>query len=460
VTKPAVPRAGHDDGKVVEIDAIDGAEWERDQHTPQAPVAGLAALVRQTAPVRIEPRPKQPATQPPRAQEPAAPRAATAKGRGRPPRPPAKQAPPAAATPSFETETAPAGASPSFETVTAPAMLSLAAETAQAPRDDDASAAPHHVPPEAVRLPLAAPPSEPIPAPALLIPRPVVVEPEHRLRAAPDHTPAPPALDSFAPPAHTDSPDAATIRPKLASRRVIAIAGATIAAVVAVIVVAATRGAAPGARPAAVAAPTRPPMSAHAVAIDPPPPPARPEHAPAPAARPSPTAAPAADDPPASSLEPARARAAEPREHHIVAAKPHRLRPLPAYRGNRKVSRTVALQPAPHEEPESTEDEPAIARARGAYDAGNQALFAGDSAAAIRAYRQVLGYAPTYAAGFRGLGLAHAQQGDIGAAVMALRTYLTLAPHARDVALIKKRIAILQAQSAERSAQRQAGSSP
>ena len=90
-----------------------------------------------------------------------------------------------------------------------------------------------------------------------------------------------------------------------------------------------------------------------------------------------------------------------------------------------------------------------------AYDTGNQALFAGDSAAAIRAYRQVLGYVPTYAPGFRGLGLAHAQQGDIGAAIMALRTYLSLAPSARDVALIKKRIAILQATSAaERSAQR------
>ena len=43
---------------------------------------------------------------------------------------------------------------------------------------------------------------------------------------------------------------------------------------------------------------------------------------------------------------------------------------------------------------------------------------------------------------------------DTSAAVMALRTYLSLAPHARDVALIKKRIAILQAENAEHSAQR------
>ncbi|MGH9885647.1 MAG: tetratricopeptide repeat protein, partial [bacterium] len=120
----------------------------------------------------------------------------------------------------------------------------------------------------------------------------------------------------------------------------------------------------------------------------------------------------------------------------------------------RKATKAVAVRPAAHEE-DPTEDQPSIARARVAYDAGNQALFAGDSAAAIRAYRQVLSFVPTYAAGFRGLGLAHAQQGDIGAAVMALRTYLSLAPNARDVALIKKRIALLQAASAERSAQRQ-----
>jgi regulator of sirC expression with transglutaminase-like and TPR domain len=122
----------------------------------------------------------------------------------------------------------------------------------------------------------------------------------------------------------------------------------------------------------------------------------------------------------------------------------------------RKAAKALAVRPVAREEPaDPVEDEPSLSRARVAYDAGNQALFAGDSAGAIRAYRQVLGFVPTYAAGFRGLGLAHAQQGDVGAAIMALRTYLTLAPQARDVGLIKKRIAILQAASAaERSAQR------
>src|SRR5262245_54825546 len=76
------------DSNVVEIDAIAVAEWERDQHTPQAPAAGLAALVRQTAavPVAVEPRPRMPTER---------------LGRRRPPGPPpASQAIPRPAAPS------------------------------------------------------------------------------------------------------------------------------------------------------------------------------------------------------------------------------------------------------------------------------------------------------------------------------------------------------------------------
>jgi hypothetical protein len=459
VTKPAAPQTSKDAARapgpapeqVVEIDAIDVGEWERDQHTTEAPVAGLAALIRQTAPqqARVEPRPKRhAATQPIRVDQAAA-RTAPANRRGQPPNPPASPV-------------APAAESPSFEAVTAPAMLSLAALAA---RRDEAAAASKHLAPGVVRLPLTAPPSGPITNPALMMPRPVVVESEHRLRAAPDHTPAPPApippappaLDAFEPPARTDSPDVPALRPSLASRRVIAIAGATIAVVIAVIFVAATRGSAPSdhrSKPAATAPARVTPTAAHAVVVERPPAPA-----PAPSAQPLPPPPPpsAAADPSAASPAPERATARTTlalRDEPLVVAKPHRPRPTPAYRGNRKPSRAVAQRPVAHEESEPVEDEPSIARARVAYDAGNQALFSGDSAAAIRAYRQVLGYAPTYAAGFRGLGLAHAQEGDIGAAVMALRTYLSLAPRARDVALIKKRIAILQAASADRSAQR------
>ncbi|MDB4956792.1 MAG: hypothetical protein JWO36_4361 [Myxococcales bacterium] len=90
-------------------------------------------------------------------------------------------------------------------------------------------------------------------------------------------------------------------------------------------------------------------------------------------------------------------------------------------------------------------DEPALERARTAYATGNQRLFAGDADGAIRAYQQALGIYPGYVAGYRGLGLAYAQQGDNAKALQALRTYVTSVPKARDVALLKKRIARLQA---------------
>lgn len=107
-------------------------------------------------------------------------------------------------------------------------------------------------------------------------------------------------------------------------------------------------------------------------------------------------------------------------------------------------TKAAAGQPASHDATVETEDgEPATARARAAYNAGNQALFEGQSDAAIRAYRQALSAAPTFAPGFRGLGLAFAQRGDTGSAVMALRVYLNMAPHARDAALIKQRVADL-----------------
>ncbi|HTR51867.1 MAG TPA: hypothetical protein VMJ10_14225, partial [Kofleriaceae bacterium] len=39
------------DAAVVEIDAMDVAEWERDKHTPLAPTEGLAELVKKSADV-------------------------------------------------------------------------------------------------------------------------------------------------------------------------------------------------------------------------------------------------------------------------------------------------------------------------------------------------------------------------------------------------------------------------
>jgi hypothetical protein len=102
----------------------------------------------------------------------------------------------------------------------------------------------------------------------------------------------------------------------------------------------------------------------------------------------------------------------------------------------------VAAKPAPlASEPVAAE---VMDRARTAYNAGNEALFAGDSDRAIESYQQAIGYSPTLAFGHRGLGLAYAQKGDARAAIKAFRDYLQLAPRAKDAALIRNRIAGLQ----------------
>jgi len=89
-------------------------------------------------------------------------------------------------------------------------------------------------------------------------------------------------------------------------------------------------------------------------------------------------------------------------------------------------------------------EDPAIARARGAYVSGNKKLFAGDVEGAILAYHQALELYPGYVGGYRGLGLAYAQLGDNQKSLEALTTYVTTVPNAKDAALIKKRIARLQ----------------
>jgi hypothetical protein len=84
-----------------------------------------------------------------------------------------------------------------------------------------------------------------------------------------------------------------------------------------------------------------------------------------------------------------------------------------------------------------------LAAARSSYEAGNSKLFSGDVDGAIAAYKQTLALSPGYAAGYRGLGLAYAQQGNKAKALQALRTYLGAAPNAKDADLIRKRIAAL-----------------
>jgi regulator of sirC expression with transglutaminase-like and TPR domain len=102
-------------------------------------------------------------------------------------------------------------------------------------------------------------------------------------------------------------------------------------------------------------------------------------------------------------------------------------------------------RPSPAVTPAAPADDTgAIAKARALYDSGNQHLFAGDTDGAIAQYQQALTEYPGYVAGYRGLGLAYAQQGDTQKARHALRTYLSAAPTAKDAPLIKKRLAMLQ----------------
>ena len=51
---------------------------------------------------------------------------------------------------------------------------------------------------------------------------------------------------------------------------------------------------------------------------------------------------------------------------------------------------------------------------------------------------------PGYVGGYRGLGLAYAQLGDKARALQALKTYVAAVPGAKDVPLLKKRIARLE----------------
>ncbi|HEY6173980.1 MAG TPA: tetratricopeptide repeat protein, partial [Kofleriaceae bacterium] len=106
--------------------------------------------------------------------------------------------------------------------------------------------------------------------------------------------------------------------------------------------------------------------------------------------------------------------------------------------------RTRPNEPAPAAAAVQSEDDPAIASARGAYNRGNQRLFVGDLEGAVRAYQESLDLYPGYVGGYRGLGLAYAELGEKPHALDALKSYIAAAPGARDVALIKKRIARLQ----------------
>ena len=102
-------------------------------------------------------------------------------------------------------------------------------------------------------------------------------------------------------------------------------------------------------------------------------------------------------------------------------------------------------QPPPPPAPTPVGEDPVkVESARKSYYRGNQRLFEGDANGAIAEYHEALKIYPAYVAGYRGLGLAYAERGDIGDALSSLRQYIKAVPTARDVPIIQKRIQRLE----------------
>jgi tetratricopeptide (TPR) repeat protein len=196
--------------------------------------------------------------------------------------------------------------------------------------------------------------------------------------------------------------------------------GVAVAAVVAAVI--AMGGGAPTATPRPT--PPAPPMAA----ADPKPTP----QPPAPVARTTPDKPEAAREPVAPSTEPTEPVAAVP------SSRPKRI-------GGRRVvleyDKPAATAPAVVEE-----DPALVEKARDIYLQGNSKLFSGDAAGAVTAYQKALQIYPGYVAGYRGLGLAYAQQGQTKEAISALKTYLKTVPTAKDVPLLKRRLDALERQ--------------
>jgi tetratricopeptide repeat protein len=283
--------------------------------------------------------------------------------------------------------------------------------------------------------------------------QPIVAEPP-RVATIVAPAPAPPPARVHAPPATArpsllpaPAPEpedhAIDLRPRFPMSRALVLVGAGLAGVLVVVAMIVLRHS-----PAATRrAPTAPQVASATPVAQPPAPQAEATPPPATTPRKTPMPAPAKTSVPAPAAHPAPSRvaaapAAATKRVPVVAAKePARPKTGRGVRPSRKtVAVRTALPPAaPAVEPDTME------RARTAYAEGNDALFAGDSDAAIKAYKEVLELSPTFAFGQRGLGLAYAQKGDNAAAVKALREYLKLEPKAKDVPLIKKRIRSLQA---------------
>jgi hypothetical protein len=191
----------------------------------------------------------------------------------------------------------------------------------------------------------------------------------------------------------------------------------------------------------------KPPVAAVPTPAPAPEPETKPAPTPAPAPTPTPTVA-APEPVPAPAPEPA------PSEPAVVPApsEPAVASPSAPEPGRRRGGHKVVLDydQKPNEEPPPPaptpqgEDPAVVARARETYRRGNSRLFVGDSEGALSAYRDSLKIYPGYVAGYRGLGLAYAEQGNVEEALTALRTYVRTVPNARDVPIIERRIQHLE----------------
>jgi serine/threonine protein kinase len=84
-----------------------------------------------------------------------------------------------------------------------------------------------------------------------------------------------------------------------------------------------------------------------------------------------------------------------------------------------------------------------IARAKNFYMKGATLFVKGKFVPARAKFRAAISSAPAYAPAYRGLGLAEARLGRKNFAIRALRTYLRLAPKARDATAMRRRLAQL-----------------
>ncbi len=278
--------------------------------------------------------------------------------------------------------------------------------------------------PEPMRAVEPVPAVEPMPAP-VPIPEPVRTLPVRIETENPEYdwTPRPgtaPGPDAIVPSAFEERTRATDSIPAVTARRsrrpfVILASAASVIAIVAILALSGGSGSSTNATAAAA-------VDSHPT--------------PAPPVATSHVAAPAVTTP-----EPAVAVAiATPEPAPVVAPAP--VKPIATKRIAR-AKKLVLEYDHPTAPAEPANDDAAVARARGAYTSGNQRLFAGDPDGALHFYRQALAFYPGYVAGYRGLGLAFAQQGDKVNALKALRTYVAAVPNAKDVALINARIARL-----------------